>query len=78
MQGPTPHSTAQSPPSGSSSVSSGVHPQPRPHQDPAPVMPTSPSVELDNTMKSFNEIRQSLMDPTKRKKLSPTTGYVLD
>ena len=34
----------------------------------------STNMEINNTIKSINEIRHSLMDPSKRTNLSPTTG----
>lgn len=36
--------------------------------------PISPANDLTTTMQSINEIREALMDPTKRTNLSPTTG----
>ena len=34
----------------------------------------STNAEINNTIQSINEIRHSLMDPSKRTNLSPTTG----
>ena len=65
--GPTPPTTALSPSSPLSSDGAKVT---------GGVKAVSPDTDLTTTIQSINEIREALMDPSKRANLSPTTGSV--